>query len=364
MCALLTYSPRSTDILNVETPIVVVDPSHKPATYIPPPIPASLASKAIPTASSSRITKHASSHNSGPIRRYPDNLFTDLHDSQTIDFSFLETRYKGKAPVDPLPDSAYEPAHRKAERLEKSIRNTERGRAQHEKDQIIRLLEGLQGPDWLRIMGVSGITETKKKEFEPARAHFIKGCKAILEKFRLWSLEEKRRKLEKDRAAKAKDEESEEEESEEEADEDVIEDSDEAGSAGEDEEMASDDDTNQSNHSSDVAASIAKQLRDEAMARSKKVAAKRAAKRAHSPEPAQLPPPKPEKPFTSFFAKPYQREAALSKSRRKGRSVMAWGHPVPEPMEVDFELPADYQDEELLKSRDRTKRRDRRGSRH
>ena len=38
----------------------------------------------------------------------------------------------------------------------------------------------------MRVMGVSGVTETKKKTFEPARDHFIKGCQAILAKFRNW----------------------------------------------------------------------------------------------------------------------------------------------------------------------------------
>src|SRR3954451_14828058 len=49
-------------------------------------------------------------------------------------------------------------------------------------------------------MGVNGITDSKKKEYEHAREHFIKGCEAILEKFRTWKDEEKRKKLEKEQA--------------------------------------------------------------------------------------------------------------------------------------------------------------------
>ena len=314
-------------------------------------------------------------------------FFKDLCESQKIDFGFLEARYKGKTLDDPLPDSYFEPAHKKAERLERSIRNSEKGRAQHEKDQIIRLLEGLQGHDWLRTMGVSGITESRKKTFEPAREHFIKGCQAILEKFRRWNIEEKKRKLEKERAlaqeARAEEEdeasdEDEEEEVEEEADEEAsesqaseeeeeVEDStadSEEQEADDDVEMA-DDDGGGGNESdgdppdySDADASIAKQLRDEAMARSR-YDAKTAAK--DQPRP---PSPEPYKEFTSFFEKKYQRDAALNKNRRRGRTVLAWGQPVPEPPEVDFDLPEEYRDEETLKVHARRRRRVQRGHKH
>jgi len=338
-----------------------------------------------------------------PVRSYSDALFGDLFDSQQIDFSFLETRYKGKTPDDPLPDAYFEPAHKKAERLERSIRNSEKGRAQHEKDQIIRLLDGLQGHDWLRTMGVSGITESRKKTFEPAREHFIRGCKVILEKFRLWSLEEKRRKLEKERAlaeeARAREEEdrseADEEEGGDEEDEDQEEGGDEHGNEEASDDEASDEDEDESpgdNASqasdrdvadeggrtasesdppdySDVDASIAKQLREEAMARSKVPTKPGSKRRKGEPETRQQAPPSeepdpPPKEFTSFFGKKYQRDAALSRTRRKGRTVVAWGHPVPEPQEIDFDLPDEYRDDEILKANARRKRRDRREHKH
>ena len=68
----------------------------------------------------------------------------------------------------------------------------------HEKVQLERLLEGLRGHDWLRVMGISGITETEKKLYEPKRDHLIREVKILLEKFRLWKEEEKRRKVEKE----------------------------------------------------------------------------------------------------------------------------------------------------------------------
>lgn len=323
-----------------------------------------------------------------PIRGYGDALFTDLYDSQTINFSFLETTPKGKAVLkdDPLPDSLYETAHKKAERLERSIRNSEKGRAQHEKDQIIRLLDALRGHDWLRVMGVSGITEGRKKQFEPAREHFIKGCEAILEKFRRWAAEEKRRKRKKDRASNAesggkggkggkaskphgggkngkrkhedakhkvelgghrKDEDT--------ARNRVIADSD---VEMEDQEQDTGESDGDPPDESDVDASIAKQLREEAIAAAKKKPSKKGKRPAPPPPPE--PEPEPYKEFTSFFKKPYQRDAALNKNRRRGRNVLAWGQPVPDGDEREFALPQDILDEETLKAHARRKRRDKR----
>lgn len=283
------------------------------------------------------------------MRGYGDALFHDVFDAQRVELNFL-VQPKDKTVEDPLPDKLFQPVHRRAERLERSIRNTEKGRAQHEKDQIIRLLEGLQGHDWLRVMGVSGVTETKKKTFEPARDHFIKGCQAILAKFRNWVLEEKRRKQEKDKARAEK------------------EDEEDSGSAEEEDEA---DDHDGANGDMSDSASPAKQLRDEAMARSK---AKGSKKRKSTPQPASTKAPRPPKPppapktpeppkeFKSFFSKKYERESALHRHRRTGRKVLAWGHPIPEIPQVDFDLPEEYRDEDTLKARARKKRRDRRRS--
>ncbi len=301
-----------------------------------------------------------------PVRGYGDALFTDVFDAQQIDFGFLEAQYKNRALEDPLPDSTFEPIHRRAERVERSIRNTEKGRAQHEKDQIIRLLEGLQGHDWLRVMGVSGITETKKKMFEPARAHFIRGCQGILDKFKNWSLEEKRRKLERERTlAEQAQEELKEAEGIEEPEDQLMEDADdstpthqsrsEVGDSVDEEE-----DTlmnSQDNSSEASSSSPAKQLQQEAMARSKIAASKRHRSDSAATTPRQSETPKE---FRSFFSKKYERDGALNKHRRAGRNVLAWGHPIPDVAETDFDLPEDYRDDELLKARARKRRRDKR----
>ncbi|KAF4463925.1 hypothetical protein FALBO_9252 [Fusarium albosuccineum] len=328
--------PKEQHLFNVDTPIVVVDSDPRRAPFnIPRPLP-----------------QQPHPAHEFPVRGYGDALFNDVFDAQRINFSFLEPHNKSKTLEDPLPDKLFQPVHRRAERLERSIRNTEKGRAQHEKDQIIRLLEGLQGHDWLRVMGVSGVTETKKKTFEPARDHFIKGCQAILAKFRNWVLEEKRRKQEKEKARAEKEEEEED-----------------SDSAGEEEEA--DDDQGANGDTSD-SASPAKQLREEAMARSK--SSRGSKKRKVTPQPTAAKAPRPSKPpaapkpteppkeFKSFFSKPYERESALHRHRRTGRKVLAWGHPIPEIPQVDFDLPEEYRDEDTLKARARKKRRDRRRS--
>ena len=282
-----------------------------------------------------------------PVRGFGDALFTDLCDSQRIDFSFLESQKRPVPNQDPLADSNYNVYHKRAERVERSIRNSEKGRAQHEKDQIFRLLDALHGPDWLRVMGVSGITEGRKKKFEPARQHFIKGCENILEKFRMWNQEEKRRKLEKERALT--------ERAEVEARNSSVWDSEADISDGDPPDL------------SDADMSAAKQLQEEALARNR-ISAPGKRKKTSSKQPhkqnlphAPPPPPPPPKPITSFFRKRHERDSALSKSRRTGRNVMAFGHPVPEFPDADFELPEIYRDEETLRARDRKRRRERRG---
>lgn len=333
------------DVLMLETPIVIVDTSP------------SSASTSLP------LRGPHSTSSTYPIRTYGDDLFTNLHDSQIIDLSWLESQYEGKALNDPLADSYYEPIHRKESRNEKITRNAEKGRSQHEKAQVIRLLEGLRGPDWLRTMGVSGITEGKKKQFEPARAHFVQKCEVVLDKFARWAAEEKRLKLEKERAAKesraSRDASSSdaEESDEVDAEDDVAETPAVEEDVNKDGEEAEESDGDPPDMS-DVDAS-AKQLHEEAMARSR-LAAKSVRRR-----PMAMPPPPPPQPeFTSFFKKRWQRDTALNKSRRRGRTVLAWGQPIPEPEEHDFELPEEYRDEDMLRARARRMRSLRRGSRH
>lgn len=328
----------------LDTPIVVVDSSP---------------SSSLPRREPHSLPVHFA------VRTYSDDLFTNLHDSQTVDLSWLESQYNGKSLNDPLPDSYYEPIHRKESRNEKITRNAEKGRSQHEKEQVIRLLDGLRGPDWLKTMGVSGITETKKKQFEPARAHFINKCEVVLEKFRKWAAEEKRLKLEKDRAAKethASQEvtspQPEEEDAVEDNQDDLSEEDQDAHGYGDGQDA---EDIGSNLSESDVDASVKKQLMEEAALARSQMAPKYVRRRpvAVPEDPPRTPPE-----FRSFFKKPYLRDAALNKSRRRGRTVMAWGEPVPEPEPQEFELPEEYRDEELLKVRARRLRRVQRSTRN
>ncbi|KAG5966967.1 hypothetical protein E4U58_002388 [Claviceps cyperi] len=376
--------PKEQHLLNVDTPIVVLDSNAQCLT---------------PESQRVAAERQQQTHVAMdiPIRAYGDLLSTDVFDSQRIDFGFLEAQQYGKILNDPLPDSLFKPSHKRAERLERSIRNAEKGRAQHEKDQIVRLLEGLQGPDWLRIMGVSGVTETKKRTFEPARIHFIQGCQGILEKFRAWSLEEKRRKLEKEKLVHAEQQAALEQQQKDERprqprrvikDSEDDEDSDSGNLRGLDDSENSDEDiadeinphivkgesnqaqmdmiedseevvTSQSDTSD---ASPAKQLRQEALARSN-LAAANAKQSRGLPRSIALRSADPPKEFTSFFSKKYERDSALNRPRRAGRKMLAWGHPIPHMDQADFVLPEGFRDEEQLKLRARKKRRDKRNGR-
>ena len=122
-----------------------------------------------------------------------------MHKAQRVDLSTLAQPGR-RSTKDPLNTDVFIKAHRRPERQEKQLRNIEKERAQHEKVQLDRLLDELKGPDWLRVMGISGITESEKKLYEPKRIYFIREVTALIEKFKYWKEEEKRRKIERDQA--------------------------------------------------------------------------------------------------------------------------------------------------------------------
>ncbi len=95
-------------------------------------------------------------------------------------------------------ETVYLKMHAKAERHEKQMKNSDRERAQHEKYQLEKLLEDLRGPDWLKTLGITGVTDSEKKRYEPKRALFIRETHALIDKFKRWKEEEKRRKLERE----------------------------------------------------------------------------------------------------------------------------------------------------------------------
>lgn len=289
-------------MLNAETQITLVDEGKSKRTASSTPSMHRALSSPSKSKAAASPTKGIQGDSYVPTtpRDYPDSLFSDLHDTKQFDLGFH--LHKLPPSTDPLPDSLYEPAHRRFTRAEKSVRNQDKDRAQHEKDRVMQLLNGLKGHDWLKVLGVTGITEGKKKDFESARAYFIAGCENILERFRLWKEEEKKRKLEKDMVHTEPLEEDE-------AEDDV--------SDGDPPDY------------SDVDASAARQLHDEAIARMTPATPR---------PPVDLSRP-PGAEFTSFFDKPRVREASLRKHRRSTRSeIQAFGQPIPEVEERDFTL--------------------------
>jgi hypothetical protein len=228
---------------------------------------------------------------------------------------------------DPLSDSLFFKPHRRAERKEKQLRNIEKERAMHEKVQLERLLEGLKGPDWLRVMGVTGVTEGDQKDWRPKRDYFIAEVDTLVEKFRLWKEEEKRLRLEKERAREEEEEED-----------------------GDDEDDGMDGDEDGGADSSDIDASAARQLQLEAGITPRTVPRRK----PHRIE--TFDPPSPDRPFVSFYSKPHLRAAAMGSSRH-GRNVTAFGQPIPDFEEHEFALPDDYVTPDAIRANARKRRR-------
>ena len=232
----------------------------------------------------------------GPSQAFTlsEETFLTLNDATRIDLSTMDKRNPTR---DPMTDAVYLKAHRRAERQEKLLRNIEKEKAMHEKVQLERLLDGLKGHDWLRVMGISGITDGEKKAYEPKRDYLIKEVRILLEKFREWKEEEKRRKVEKEESM-------------------LDEDEDQGGGGSEDEGEI---DSGPPDYTNNEAATKVPSV-----------------KRSHRAKAPAGPPV--QKPFTSFYSKPYLRDAAIGKHRR-GRARFAFGQPLPEPIEQDFDLP-------------------------
>jgi hypothetical protein len=261
---------------------------------------------------------------------------------EKIDLQSLVPANFSISEIDPMDDSVYLPYHSRAERREKQLRNIEKERAQHEKGQLESLLEALQGPDWLRTMGVTGITDGARKDYEPKRDYFVREVRVLLNKFRTWKEAEKRLQLEK--AARHS--------SYEEEDDEAGHEDDTAGGA---EALDDDSEIDHDLADNDMDAWAARQLRIEAQSARPQ---KRSKKAAASVRPKQPPkPPEPQRPFTSFFDKSHLRAAALAKSRPGRRTVLAFGRPLPEMDQAEFALPSDLLTDEVLRVHARKRRR-------
>lgn len=345
------------------------------------------------------------------------NPLLNLHDCEKIT---LPKPASNTPATDPLSEETYFRAHRKFERQEKQLRNIERNRAQHEQQVLERLLDELRGHDWLRMMGLTGVHESDKKLYEPKRDILIQELVALVNKFQAWKDEERRRKLEKEKAHPVPGTEAapnvpsrQHSRKRSRPSEDI----DSSPAPGTDLRSTPDVDPDPDLDPTDVDALAARQLHQEARsasaAKTRKTAPaprksisksapnttttitstndtepKPSPKRKkpnpsptkpHSQPPApttQKPAPRPlqqaslthfwnpaprEGPFTSFFRQRHVREAAITATkgtRRSGsRSTLAFGYPVPDQTEQEFELPPDILNDDSIQQSQRKRRR-------
>ncbi|KAJ5520769.1 hypothetical protein N7463_001222 [Penicillium fimorum] len=342
--------------------------------------------------------------------------------------------------IDPLGEETYFRAHRKFERQEKQLRNIERNRAQHEQQVLERLLDELRGHDWLRVMGLTGVHESDKKLYEPKRDILIQELVTLVNKFQAWKDEERRRKLEKEKAQPVPGTEATPNVPARQHSRKRSRPAEDVGSSpapATDLQSMPDADADADPDPSDVDALAARQLHQEAQSagavKQRKTAPARKSiskttpsatttntntntntnintstitntttndpepkptpKRkkpnptptkprpqpsasAPTPTPTQKPTPRPlqqaplshfwnpaprEGPFTSFFRQRHVREAAIAATKgiRRGgsRSTLAFGYPVPDQTEQEFELTPDILNEESIMQSQRKRRR-------
>lgn len=322
------------------------------------------------------------------------NPLDKLYDCEEISLPTVAVRSPEE---DPLGEEFYSKAHRRFERQEKQLRNIERDRAQHEKQQLERLLDELRGPEWLRVMGLPGIHENEKKPYEPKRDILIAELVALVNKFQAWKDEERRRKIAKEKGATPVDTEAESRRARKRSR--PVEETTEAESSLS---PGIDIATPSTPDPSDVDAWAALQLHQEARSADDSVAKSRKSssssrkpkakgtedeektktadkkgsqkrpKTQHDPEPSPspkpdpepvpfyLPPPPDNKPFTSFFSDPHEREIALAAKpeNREERThrVLAFGQPIPDVEEREFEPPEEYLTQEAIQASRRQRR--------
>ena len=261
-------------------------------------------------------------------RQDPFGSRKSLHKTTIIDLPVSASLKKGPA-IDPMNEDIYLKVHRKHERHEKTMKNGDREKSQHEKYQLERLLDELRGPDWLKTLGVSGITDTEKKRYEPKRVLFVRETQKMIEKFIRYKEQEKRMRIEREQELREEAAEAEERELEGDSLRSI---------------------STQPPNSSEIDALASQQLLEEVKSASKR-------KKTVIQEVVIVPPVY--KPFTSFFEKRHIRDAAVS-GRQRGRTILAFGCPVPDLEEQEFSLPDDILTEDAIRVSQRSRRRKRR----
>ncbi|CAL8575181.1 hypothetical protein XPA_001121 [Xanthoria parietina] len=318
----LNDEPKKQEFLTPETRIYIVDEPSVPIA------PTTLPLLALKHGTHEKVVNGNAQLNDGPeIHHFP------LINAERLDFSSPE-RHSRHITEDPLTDQLYFKAHRRAERGEKQHRNREKESAQHEQSQLERILEELKGQAWLKTMGITSITDSERKSYEPKRTIFIQRVTTLLDKFKAWKEEERRRKAERERSCTV-----------------------------DEEDVHEEDDSDRSDSPAGLGSideGIDATGRHDANARAKRLKQRKSTNQSTIPRGARskhvnfLPIPV-EKPFTSFFSKPYQRESALS-GHRRGRQRFAFGQQIPELQQQDFSLSPDWLTRNVLAANARSRR--------
>ncbi|KAL8804616.1 MAG: hypothetical protein Q9200_005744 [Gallowayella weberi] len=333
---ILSDQPKKQELLTPKTRLHIVDESST-STTIPQIAPKNEERARQPSSSAPKPTENENVQLNG--RREDGN--SHLNNAERLDFSSVE-RHSRHITEDPLTDDLYFKAHRRAERGEKQHRNREKESAQHEQSQLERILHGLEGQAWLKTMGITGVTDSEKKNYEPKRIVFIQRVTALLDKFKAWKEEEKRRKAERERSCTAE----EEDEGDEDEDEGELDQSESAvGLDGIDER-----ESRRGRRKAGPRSNVHTQNRSAAA----HPGPSKPSKGIRSQHLNLLPLPV-ERPFTSFYSKPYQREAALS-GHRRGRLRFAFGQQIPDLEQQDFNLPAGMLTRNVLAANARSRR--------
>ena len=200
-------APHEPDFITVDSNLYVTDDVTKPKSEHSTPTKAGKNSRASP--SHSRKTSANGTHATSTASRSPSNQFNG---SPSLNFEMF-ARNVPDHPEDPLADEHFLKSHRRAERKEKQLRNIEKERAMHEKVQLDRILEGLKGHDWLKVLGITGVTDGEAKKYEPKRDYFVAEVQALVDKFKLWKEQERKQRVEKESVIIMREAESEEPES-------------------------------------------------------------------------------------------------------------------------------------------------------
>lgn len=256
-----------------------------------------------------------------------------LNGAEMLDLSEF-TRGISHHPEDPLGDEAFFKAHRKAERREKSLRNIEKEKTMHEKDHLERLLDGLKGPDWLRVIGVSAIPDGDLKRLQDKRNYFIREIKSLLRKFQRWREEEKRLRVEKEAGL-----------------------DDHSVTGGKVVRKVRSSGQVVLNDNDSIASEPPLPQQNPGTIKLKI----RLTPRKAPPEFTPPRPPTPDGPFLSFYRDPVTRQKALG-GEGQFEANIAFGQPLPNLDMVDFELPEEYILPEALKECARRRRREKRES--